>query len=96
MEIKLNIWADNSSKEPSKTYVINRILFKTAKELASISEEAKNEENDPIGMTCKMLKVVFPDFKDEDIDYIDPIEFGEVMQEITKSVKAVMANAQKN
>lgn len=94
MEIKLNIYADNASEKPSKTYVVRRILFKTAKELASISEESK--EGDPIEATAKMLKAVFPDFKEEDIDYIDPTEFGQVMQEMTKAIQSVVANAQKN
>lgn len=94
MEIKLNIYKDNSSEEPSKTYVVRRILFKTAKELATISEESK--DGDPIESTKKMLKAVFPDFKDEDLDYIDPTEFGQVMKEMTSAIQSVVANAQKN
>lgn len=94
MEIKLNIYKDNASEEPSKTYVVRRILFKTAKELATISEESK--EGDPIEATAKMLKAVFPDFEESDIDYIDPTEFGQVMREMTKAIQSVVANAQKN
>lgn len=94
MEIKLNIYKDNSSEEPSKTYVIHRILFKTAKQLSAIAEESKNE--DPIVATTKMLKAVFPDFDEKDIDYIDPTEFGQVMNEMTKAINSVVANAQKN
>lgn len=94
MEIKLNVYADNSSEKPSKTYVVRRILFKTAKELATISDESK--DGDPIESTKKMLKAVFPDFKEEDLDFIDPTEFGQVMREMTKAIQGVVADAQKN
>ena len=62
MEIKINVYADCTSEKPSKTFVIRRILFKTAKELGTIQEEqvkAKPEEQE--AYTLKMLQCVLPE-----------------------------------
>ena len=95
MEIKINVYADCTSDKPSKTYTIRRILFKTAKELASIQEDAKQEGKE-IETTLKMLKIVIPDFKDEDLDGIDPTELGEFFRKVGATIAGIVNEAQKN
>lgn len=96
MELKLNIYNDCTSEKPSKTYVIRRILLKTAKELDSINQEAKEEKGDDWDHILKLLKCVIPDFQDEDIDGVDPAEFGNFMKQIGGEIHNIMDNAQKN
>lgn len=97
MEIKINIYNDCSSEEPSKTYVVRRILFKTAKELGTLQEEAKKATDDQQEeITLKMLKCVIPDFKKEDLDGVDPIELGRFFRELGLETSKVVAEAQKN
>ena len=95
MEIKINIYKDCSSEAPSKTYVIRRILFKTAKELGSLQEEAKTTE-DQEAITLKMLQCVFPEFTKEDLEGVDPIELGPFFRELGQETSKVVADAQKN
>lgn len=96
MEIKINIYGDCTSVKPTKTYVIRRILFKTAKELSAIQEESKNAQGQEVEMTIKMLKAVIPDFKDEDIDGIDPTELGEFFKKVGSEISGIVKDAEKN
>lgn len=95
MEIKINIYADCTSNQPTKTYTIRRILFKTAKELATIQDEAKQEGKE-VETTLKMLKIVIPDFQDEDLDGIDPTELGEFFRKVGGEIAGIVGEAQKN
>ncbi len=95
MEIKINVYADCTSEKPSKTYTIRRILFKTAKELATIQDDAKQEGKE-VETTLKMLKIVIPDFKDEDLDGIDPTELGEFFRKVGSEIAGIVGEAQKN
>ncbi len=96
MEIKINVYGDCTSENPTKTFVIRRILFKTAKELGAIQEEASKGEGNEIELTLKMLKLVIPDFQDEDLDGIDPIELGDFFRNVGKAISGVVENAQNN
>lgn len=97
MEIKINVYKDCSSEEPSKTYVVRRILFKTAKELGALQEaSSKANESEQEEYTLKMLKAVIPNFKDEDLEGIDPIELGAFFRELGGEIAGVVKQAQKN
>ena len=97
MEIKINVYKDCASEEPSKTFVVRRILFKTAKEIGSLQEEAKNaSESEQEAFTLKMLQCVIPEFKKEDLDGIDPIELGAFFRELGGEVAKVVDEARKN
>lgn len=96
-EIKLNVYADCTSEEPTKSYTVRRILFKTAKELGTLQKESENATDDQqIEITLKMLKCVAPDFKDEDLDGIDPVELGAFFRDLGAEVHEIVKNAAKN
>lgn len=97
-EIKLNVYADCTSEEPSKSYTVRRILFKTAKQLVTLQKESENAPDDDqqIAITLKMLKCVVPDFKDEDLDGIDPVELGAFFRDLGAEIHEVLKNAAKN
>ena len=72
-------------------------LFKTAKELGALQEaSSKASENEQEEYTLKMLKAVIPDFKDEDLEGIDPIELGQFFRELGIEIAEVVKQAQKN
>lgn len=97
MELKINVYADCTSEEPSKTYTIRRILFKTAKELGALqAESAEADESKQEEYTLKMLKTVFPNFEDEDLNGVDPIELGQFFRKLGAEIRGVVQNAQKN
>lgn len=96
MEIKINVYSDCTSDKPTKTYTIRRILFKTAKQLTEIQEESAKEGADDEALTLKMLKCIIPDFKDEDLEGIDPIELGEFMKSVGSAINGIVKEAEKN
>lgn len=97
MEAKLNIYADCTSEKPTKTYVCRRLLLKVSKKVASLVEgmngksEAEQEE-----ITIDVIKTIFPEFKDEEFEGIDPIEWLDFIKEISKETNDILTVAQKN
>lgn len=97
MEYKLNVYADCQSEEPTKVYVCRRLLFKTANELGVLQEKSKNAKNEEqTAIMVEMLKCVFPNFVDEDLDGIDPIELGVFFKSLGGEINAVIGKAEKN
>lgn len=96
-EYKLNVYADCQSEEPSKVYTCRRILFKTANELGGLQEQSKKADNNSQReIMLKMLKAVFPNFVDEDLDGIDPIELGTFFKSLGSEINQVVSQAEKN
>ena len=97
MEYKLNVYADCETAEPTKTYVCRRILFKTANELGALQVESQKASNDEqTAIMVKMLKCVFPNFVEEDLQGIDPIELGTFFKSIGSEINGVVSQAEKN
>lgn len=97
MEAKLNIYADCSTDTPTKTYVCKRLLLKVSKKVSSLVETMKGKsESDQEKITIDVIKTIFPDFKDEEFDSIDPIEWLNFVNEVTKETNQILANASKN
>ena len=72
MNININVYKDCTSDEPTKTYTIKRILFKTAKELTAIQAQSKTAtDEEQTEITLKMLQTVIPEFTAEDLDGVD-------------------------
>jgi len=95
MNIKINVYGDCTSEEPTKSYTVRRLLFKTAKELGALQEESKDAK-DQEAVTLKMLQTVIPEFSEEDLQGVDPFELGAFFREIGKEINAVVTNAEKN
>lgn len=97
MEYKLNVYADCQSEKPTKTYVCRRILFKTANELGDLQSKSQTaDDNSQRDIMLKMLKCVFPNFVDEDLDGIDPVELGLFFKQLGSEINDVVQQAQKN
>ncbi|MBR3617426.1 MAG: hypothetical protein IKN46_01985 [Acholeplasmatales bacterium] len=96
MEAKLNIYNDCSG-EPTKTYVCKRLILKVSKKVSSLVDKMKDasaEEQERI--TIDVIKTIFPDFKDEEFDGVDPIEWLRFVEEISKETNQILSNASKN
>lgn len=96
MEAKLNIYNDCSG-EPIKTYVCKRMILKVSKKVSSLVDKMKNasaEEQEKI--TIDVIKTIFPDFKDEEFDGVDPIEWLKFVEQINKETNQILSNASKN
>ena len=97
MNATLNIYKDCTSEEPVKTYTCKRLLLGVSKKVQAMSEnmEGKSEEEQN-QITIDILKTIFPNFEDDDFNYIDPVEYFIFIQEIAKETNKIMANAIKN
>ena len=96
-EIKINVYGNCTSEKPSKTYTVRRILFKTARDLGALQDEARGaSDEEQIAYTLKMLKCVVPDFDDADFDGIDPVELGAFFRDLAAEISGVVQNAAKN
>lgn len=96
MEAKLNIYNDCSG-EPTKTYVCKRMILKVSKKVSALVEKLKGatpEEQEKI--TIDVIKTIFPDFKDEEFDGVDPVEWLNFVEEINKETNQILSNASKN
>lgn len=97
MEAKLNIYADCTSEKPTKTYVCRRLLLKVSKKVASLVEGMNDKpESEQEAITIDVIKTIFPDFKDEEFEGIDPIEWLDFIKEISKETNEILTVAQKN
>lgn len=97
MEAKLNIYADCTSEKPTKTYVCRRLLLKVSKKVASLVEGMNGKsESEQEAITVDVIKTIFPEFKDEEFEGIDPIEWLDFIKEISKETNDILTVAQKN
>ena len=97
MNIQINVYGDCTTEEPTKTFTIRRILFKTAKALSTLQEESKTAKDaDQEALTLKMLQTVIPDFTEEDLQGVDPFELGAFFRAIGGEINSVVKNAEKN
>ena len=97
MEAKLNIYADCTSEKPTKTYICRRLLLKVSKKVASLVEGMNDKpESEQEAITIDVIKTIFPEFKDEEFEGIDPIEWLDFIKEISKETNDILTVAQKN
>lgn len=97
MNAILRVYKDCSSDEPTKVYTCKRLLLGVSKKVQSLSNamNGKSEEEQE-GLTIQILKTIFPNFEDDDFNFIDPIEYLNFVKEISKETNQIINNAQKN
>lgn len=97
MNAILNIYKDCTSEEPSKQYVCKRLLLGVSKKVQALSENiADKTDEEQMEMTIDILKLIFPNFEDDDFNYIDPVEYVNFMREISTETHKILGNAIKN
>lgn len=97
MEAELKLYKDCTSEEPTKVFVCRRLIYKVAKTLQELTEKVakSNDEDEQERLTVKILQTIFPDFADDDLNYIEPNEYTRFIQQIQGGVADVLAVAQK-
>jgi hypothetical protein len=97
MNAELKLYKDCTSEEPTKVFVCRRLIFKVAKTIEELSAKvAKSKDADEQErLTVKILQAIFPDFEDDDLNYIDPNEYARFIQQIQGGVADVLETAQK-
>ena len=97
MIAKLGIYKDCSSPEPTKVYECHRLLYGVSKKALSLAQQAENKTAaEQEGVMVEMLQAIFPAFKAEEIDFIDPDELGALIDALQSRSAAEVARVEKN
>lgn len=97
MNAELKLYKDCTSEEPTKVFVCRRLIFKVAKTIQELTEKVakSKDEAEQERLTVKILQAIFPDFADDDLNYLDPNEYTKFIQQIQGGVADVLEMAQK-
>lgn len=96
MDAKLNIY-DDCTGEPVKTYTCKRLILKVSKKVSSLIENMQGKSTkEQEKMTLDVIQTIFPDFKEEDFDGLDPVEWLNFVNEIGNYTNKILDNTQKN
>lgn len=97
MEIKLNIYENNSSNEPIHTYICYGFSFDTIIKFEEFQTKSKDTDfKGQMDLIMEFLKNVFSDFKDEHLKLLRPNDLHEFMLSIGKAIKGEYGKAEKN
>lgn len=97
MNAELKIYKDCTSEEPTKVYTCRRLLFKTSKAIASLADQLQDKSpEEQAEVTIAIIKVIFPEFQDEEFECIDPQDWANFVAEITKETGKIVTHATKN
>ena len=97
MEIKLNIYPNNSSNEPVHTYVCYGFSFDTIIKFEEY--QTKSQDTDFKGqmeLILDFLKNVFTDFKEEHLKLLRPNDLHDFMLSVGQAIKGEYGKAEKN
>ncbi len=97
MEIKLNIYPNNSSNEPVHTYVCYGFSFDTIIKFEEF--QTKSQDTDFKGqmeLILDFLKNVFTDFNDEHLKLLRPNDLHDFMLSVGQAIKGEYGKAEKN
>lgn len=96
MNAVLNIYKDCTSEKPTKQYICRRLLLGVSKKVQSLSDNMKGKtEAEQERITLDILKTIFPNFEDDDFDYIDPTEYMAFVSTIAAETNEIVENAAK-
>ena len=97
MIAKIGIYEDCTKAEPTKVYICHRLLYGVSKKALALAEQAENKTPaEQEGVMVEMLQAIFPEFKSEELDFIDPAELGALVKALQSSSAAEVARVEKN
>ena len=97
MIAKLGIYEDCTKAEPTKVYECHRLLYGVSKKALALAEQAeKKTAEEQEGLLVEMLQAIFPEFKAEELDKIDPAELNALINSLQSGSAAEVARVEKN
>ena len=97
MNAALKLYRDCTSEAPTTVFVCRRLIYKVAKTIEELTAKVQKSKDadEQERLTTKILQSIFPDFGDDDLNYIDPNEYARFIQQIQGGVAEVLDTAQK-
>ena len=97
MIAKLGIYKDCASTEPTKIYECNRLLYGVSKKALALAKKAEGKNfEEQEAVFVEMLQAIFPDFEPSELDFVDPVELGELISVLQKRSSAEVGRVEKN
>lgn len=97
MIAKLGIYEDCTKAEPTKVYECHRLLYGVSKKALALAEQAENktpEEQEAV--MVEMLQAIFPEFKAEELEAVDPDELAALIIALQNRSAAEVGRVEKN
>lgn len=96
MLAELKIYKDCTSEKPTKVYTCRRLLLGVSKKVQSLSEnmQGKSEEEQE-RITLDILKTIFPNFDNDDFNFVDPVEYMQFVNALAAETNEILENAAK-
>lgn len=97
MEIKLNIYPNNSSNEPMHTYVCYGFSFDTIIKFEEFQNKSKDTDfKGQMELILDFLNNVFNDFKEDHLKLLRPNDLHDFMLSVGQAIKGEYGKAEKN
>lgn len=96
MNAVINIYKDCTSEKPTKQYICRRLLLGVSKKVQALSDNMQGKsEAEQEAITLDILKTIFPNFENDDFNYIDPTEWLRFVETIANETNEIVNNAAK-
>ena len=97
MFAKLGIYKDCASVEPTKVHECRRLLYGVSKKALSLAERAEGKtQEEQEAILVELLQAIFPEFKPEELDFVDPVELESLILSLRGDSAAEVARVEKN
>lgn len=97
MILRLGIYENCESAEPTKVYECRRLLYGVSKKALALAKQAENKTfEEQEDLLVDMLRAIFPDFTKEELDFIDPNELNGIIAAVKGDTNAEMERVEKN
>ena len=96
MNAVINIYKDCTSEKPTKQYICRRLLLGVSKKIQALSDNMQGKsEAEQEAITLDILKTIFPNFENDDFNFIDPTEWLRFVEAIASETNEIVNNAAK-
>lgn len=96
MNAVLNIYKDCTSEKPTKVYTCRRLLLGVSKKVQALSDTMQGKtEAEQEAITIDIIKTIFPEFENDEFNYIDPTEWLKFVEEIGRETNEIVQLAAK-
>lgn len=95
---QINIYADCGSESPTKTYTARRLLSGVAIKVMKVAEEIEKKKSvaEQYAAILEIVKIVFPQISDEEVECIDTAELMPFLRDVCNINSAELDKATKN
>lgn len=97
MLLRLGIYENCESAEPTKVYECRRLLYGVSKKALALAKKAENKTfEEQEALLVELLQAIFPNFTKEELEFIDPNELEGVIATVKGNSSDEVGRVEKN